>query len=370
MSGSEPISNPPRLIEGKLGRLLRDANRELASDLDQAAAFRRVDERLAASSEQTLPRRTSWLVLAAVLGLCGVVGVRLSAVKDEPMLIAEDARGFVTKRSVSAATPSAADSSLAEAGTLPLVHGSLPRAKRRTDGSSAAGPPSSSSVPVASVVPPSVPSPTPAGSSPGGAEAAAGLGPADTAGPDCLSLARLGKTRDAEACFLKRAQGTGLGAEMALYEVARLRRDVLADAEGALRALAEYRARFPSGSLRREADMSQLELQIQLGRSEDALKQSAELLSSSSSGERAAELHFLRGQILRKSQSKYAAALVEYELAEKAGGHLGDVKYFRALCLEALGRGSDAAASFADYLQQPHPVYGEDARRRLEKLKP
>ena len=70
---------------------------------------------------------------------------------------------------------------------------------------------------------------------------------------------------------MKRAEGSGLGAEMALYEVARLRRDVLADAAGALRALAEYRTRFPAGSLRREADMSQLELLVQLGRTDEAL---------------------------------------------------------------------------------------------------
>jgi len=188
--------------------------------------------------------------------------------------------------------------------------------------------------------------------------------------PDCLSLARRGQTRDAEACFLKRAEGSGLGAEMALYEVARLRRDVLADAPGALAALAEYRARFPAGSLRREADMSQLELLLQLGRSGEALKQSDELLSSSSSGERAAELHLLRGHILRKAQSRFADAEHEYQLAEGAGARGGEVSYFRALCLEALGRTPEAIALFAQYLEQPQRPYAEDARRRLQRLSP
>jgi tetratricopeptide (TPR) repeat protein len=187
--------------------------------------------------------------------------------------------------------------------------------------------------------------------------------------PDCLSLARRGQTRDAEACFLKRAEGSGLAAEMALYEVARLRRDVLGDAAGALRVLGEYRTRFPSGSLRREADMSQLELLVQLGRTDEALKQSDELLSSSASGERAAELRLLRGHILRKTRS-FAAAVHEYELAEHARPGRGDVTYFRALCLEALGRGPEAAASFRQYLEQPQRSYAEDARRRLEKLEP
>src|SRR6185369_16945895 len=190
-----------------------------------------------------------------------------------------------------------------------------------------------------------------------------------TAAADCLSLARRGQTRDAEACFLKRAEGSGLGAEMALYEVARLRRDVLGDAAGALRVLAEYRTRFPSGSLRREADMSQLELLVQLGRTDEALKQSDELLSSSASGERAAELRLLRGHILRKTRS-FAAAALEYELAERARPGRGDVSYFHALCLEALGRGPEAAALFKEYLEQPQRSYAEDARRRLEKLEP
>ena len=190
------------------------------------------------------------------------------------------------------------------------------------------------------------------------------------AAPDCLSLARSGKTLDAEACFVKSAEGTGLAAEMALYEVARLRRDVLADAPGALQALAEYRARFPTGALRREADMSQLELLLQLGRTGEALKQSEELLSSSSSGERAAELHLLRGHILRKTQSRFAEAAHEYELAERAGARAGDVTYFHALCLEALGQSSEAAALLSEYLEQPQHAYASDARKRLERLKP
>lgn len=156
---------------------------------------------------------------------------------------------------------------------------------------------------------------------------------------------------------------------MALYEVARLRRDVLADADGALRALAEYRKRFPAGSLRREADMSQLELLLQLGRGDDALKQSDELLASSASGERAAELHLLRGHILRK-QSRFAVAVREYELADSARARSGEATYFRALCLEALGRRSEAAVIFAKYLEQPKRPYTEDAKQRLERLKP
>jgi tetratricopeptide (TPR) repeat protein len=92
-------------------------------------------------------------------------------------------------------------------------------------------------------------------------------------------------------------------------------------------------------------------------------------LASSASGERAAELHLLRGHILRK-QSRFAAAAREYELAEGARSRGGEATYFRALCLEALGRASEAAAMFAKYLEQPQRPYAEDARHRMERLKP
>jgi tetratricopeptide (TPR) repeat protein len=184
-----------------------------------------------------------------------------------------------------------------------------------------------------------------------------------------LKLAREGQSRAAEACFVERSRGAGLAAEMALHELARLRRDVLADPNGALRALADYRSRFPTGSLRRELDVSQLELLLQLGRSDDALKQSDELLSSSSSGERASELRLLRGHILRK-QARFAEAVREYELAERGGTRAADAPYFRAICLESLGKHDDAAAALSKYLEQPHRPYAEDAKRRLEKVKP
>ena len=378
------VSGPDRLVEGQFGRLLKDANREFAGGLDQPAAFQRVAERLS-PAPPVLPRRSSWLVPAVLLALAGLVVlptvatiVRRTGLSAEPVLVAEDLRDFRAKpATVASALPLHATSQPPEQAKTRRAEGNrASAAKLNAQGASPPASPSSDS----GSVPPSVAEslePEPAAlPNPGVAPvptAALTLAPesADTGtAPDCLGFARRGQTRDAEACFLKRAEGSGLGAEMALYEVARLRRDVLADAPGALAALAEYRSRFPSGSLRREADMSQLELLLQLGRSDEALKQSDELLSSSSSGERAAELHLLRGHILRKAQSRFADAEHEYELAESAGARGGEVTYFRALCLEALGRVPEAAALFTQYLQQPQRAYAEDARRRLERLKP
>jgi len=379
VSAAKHTPNPVRLVEGRFGRLLEEANREFVGGLDQHAALLRVTERLS-TGRAPCPRRAFWLVPATVGVLATFVALpmilrRLQA-ETAPALVAEDLRAF---RSQPAGAASAA-SSLARAEPAPLPRSETLGPKRESgakpnvpgvasplaassDRRSAAGSGAESVEPLSAARPNT--------SAAGGPNAAPPAASADTGtAADCLGLARSGQTRDAESCFLKRAQGTGLSAEMALYEVARLRRDVLADAPGALAALAEYRTRFPGGSLRREVDMSQLELLLQLGRSDEALKQSDQLLSSSSSGERAAELHLLRGHILRKAQSRFADAEHEYALAESAGARGGDLSYFRALCLEALGRAPEAAALYAQYLEQPQRPYAEDARRRLERLKP
>jgi len=377
MSSHRSDREPERLIDGKFGSLLREANREFVSDVDQPAAFRRVTERLARREQLSSLR---WLLAATPFALAALTGMILFAHRQRsdatPELVAErwqdheDLRGGDEKPKMDVPTPQAAAPSPSEdAPPRPADDKSDARGTKRSAVPTSARTPASTTV-----EPPPAPATTsqarsePVAEPPAIAEPAPNV-EAPSEAPDCLSLARQGQTRAAETCFLERAQGSGLAAEMALYEVARLRRDVLADASGALAALAEYRKRFPAGSLRREADMSQLEILLQLGRSDEALKQSDELLSSSASGERATELRLLRGHILRK-QSRFAAALREYELAEGAGMRGGEPTYFGAVCLEALGRNSEAAAMFAKYLEQPERPYAEDARRRLERLKP
>jgi hypothetical protein len=373
VTSRDPEGPPERLLHGKYGPLLRQATREWESGLDEAAAFRRITERLAASPKQRFLARMRRFVSGAPFALAAlavalvVVQVRRRSSEVAPELVAEKWLP-VTAPSAPPSVALAVASAVTELVPPRAERKREPRvAKRGTDATSTravtpaanAEPP----VPVTNGVEPALGAePAPVASSPADSTS-------DSHEADCLSLARQGQTHAAEACFLERARGGGLAAEMALYELARLRRDVLSDADGALRALAEYRTRFPGGSLRREADMSQLELLLQLGRSDDALKQSDELVLSSTSGERASELRMLRGHILRK-QSRFAEAAREYELAEAAGPRGSEGSYFRALCLEALGRAPEAAAALTKYLEQPHRPYAEDARRRLERLKP
>ncbi|HYO93969.1 MAG TPA: hypothetical protein VER33_05625 [Polyangiaceae bacterium] len=361
MKDPTAIPSPQRLIHGKLGPELDQANREFAARIDEQAAFRRLSARL----QRPAKRRLLEPALAA--GGAVVLGVGL--------LVGAEHRLFTTPASEITAEPVPGRHAL-DAAPRSSVEGPAPQAVAGRDAKEAisqrkapegraiaprgpARPLELENAPVKPLQPPTQPS---AGVVPV---------PAQPEGPDCLSLARGGNTRAAETCFLSRARGSGLGAEMALYEVARLRRDVLADPGGALQVLAEYRQRFPAGALRREADMSQLELLMQLGRSQDALRQSQELLSSSVTGERAAELRVLRGHILRKSLKDPRGAEREYALAEAAqGGNGVEASYFRGTSLQAMGDKDSAAAAYQRYLERGGRTYAADARQRLESLAP
>jgi hypothetical protein len=186
---------------------------------------------------------------------------------------------------------------------------------------------------------------------------------------DCLHMARQGEPRAAEQCFSERAAGTGLGAEMALYEMARLRRDVLRDGNGALRALDDYRQRFPHGSLRHEVSITRVELLSDLGRSREALNESAALLGSASGQERAAELHLLRGNIFRRDLKDIASAVVEYAKAESLGGVLAaESTRLRGMSLEAMGDVEGALAAYRRYLAADGAPRKAEVTRRVEAL--
>jgi ferric-dicitrate binding protein FerR (iron transport regulator) len=189
--------------------------------------------------------------------------------------------------------------------------------------------------------------------------------------PDCRELARGGEARQAEACYLERATGTGLDAETALLEVARLRRDVLADPNGALSALERYRTHFPNGSLRGEADLARVVLLSRLGRPEEALAASQALLDSPNGSERAFELRLLRGNVYKKALGDAARAAAEYAKAEALDGSSAEAAYLFGSCLEELGDPEGASAAYRRYLaKSPKGKRADDVRRRLERSSP
>jgi hypothetical protein len=184
---------------------------------------------------------------------------------------------------------------------------------------------------------------------------------------NCLTFARAGDAPQAEQCFEQQAKGDNLSAEVALYELARLRRDMLGKPALALLALDEYGRRFPHGYLSREVSFSRLELLQKLGRSGEVLRASAELLASPSGSERAPELHFVRGNVY--SLSDAAAAAREYALASAAPGRIGDdAAFLEAVNLEKSNNLQPARAAFERYLARAGGRHATEAKAHLAAL--
>jgi tetratricopeptide repeat protein len=396
----EPFApEPQRLVhDPALGPVLDRANREYKSALDEHAAFQRLSERLEPRSRSlgAWPRAT----LGAAFGLAAGVALVWAAFGERAPGIAF---GPEVKVLHAPSPPALGSLEGAPLATAPL---DVPAPDTRERSEALHPPPTPSpsrgrqslepSQP--EVVRPALPAPTPdptkaapprssaagdgarstspAGSahrSTHGAAQGAALHERDTsaiaAQANCLDFARKGEPRSAELCFNQQAAGAGLSAEMALYEMARLRRDVLRDATGALGALDEYRQRFPRGTLRNEVNISRVELLSQLGRGREALRESEALLDSASGRERAAELHVLRGNVFRHDLADLAAAILEYAQAEPFGGSLGaEASRLRGMSLEAMGDRDGALAAYRRYLNSPDQPRRADVLRRVQAL--
>lgn len=113
----------------------------------------------------------------------------------------------------------------------------------------------------------------------------------------CAQLAREGAAERALGCYEELAGGSGITAELALFEQARLEGKVLHRPERALRKLDLYRQRFPNGSLRAEATLAQIDWLINTGDSARALLVVEEALASGLLRERSAELSRVRARL-------------------------------------------------------------------------
>jgi len=106
----------------------------------------------------------------------------------------------------------------------------------------------------------------------------------------CAELARLGASEQAMSCYEHLALGTGISAELALFEQARLAAKVLHRPELALETLERYRARFPQGSLKAEVTLAMIDGLLALGDKARALDEVDRALASGLVRERRAEL--------------------------------------------------------------------------------
>jgi tetratricopeptide (TPR) repeat protein len=214
---------------------------------------------------------------------------------------------------------------------------------------------------------------TPAASSAvGGAEpAAAQAQEPSAAGEECLAHARAGDPKRAASCFMERANGSGLSAQVALYELSRLQRDALGDATSALASLDQYLERFPTGSLNGEARFSRLEVLARLGRTQEALSASSEFLRSRFGAERAPEVHLFRGNLLLRGAGSASQAATEYRAAVAAPGRVGDdAAYQLAVALDKAGATVEATGAYQQYLKRSGGRYRKAAAARLAELEP
>jgi TolA-binding protein len=194
------------------------------------------------------------------------------------------------------------------------------------------------------------------------------VAPAPVPGPDpyaeALALERRGDHRLA-ASKLQAALASNVGPrDLELYHLALLRQRHLDDPRGALEALLSYRKSFPSGGLRQEVDVSIIESRLALKQTDEALTESAAFLARYPQNERADEMHFMRGDLLRL-RGDCAGALAEYR-AVLRGPALEDSLYYAAYCIGELGQSDVATTALKDYLRRfPNGKHAGAARQTV-----
>jgi len=194
--------------------------------------------------------------------------------------------------------------------------------------------------------------------------------PQTKAQPASVGCADRANPRARIDCLLNEARGSDLRAQVALYEAARLYRDALGDVGRAITTLRELRQRFPGGALSAEAELSLAELLPRVGKYREALEVSAATLASRPGRDRADQLHLLRGDLLRAGLGDCAAASLEYAAADGARHEsVADPAAFgHALCLEKLGRATEARVAFERYLTRPNARHASEATRHVHEL--
>lgn len=328
-------SDPPRLERevGPVANLMRRANAEFRSGLDEARAFERLEQ---------VRRRRSLIgyVLPAALAAAGaliVLGHRPHASHDD-------------------------------ASTYELS-AEIPR-KPKTIA------PPQLAVPDPVLEPGPVPAPAPVLRHVPAVRSAVSSNPYETVAPlseaECRRWSLAGKSDRAQECFRMLAHSSsGVGAEVALYEAARLSAEALHDPSRALTLLDEHNSRFPGSALRGEVAWLKIRSLSQVGRFDAALSESEMLLGSPEGRALTEELHLLRGHIYQDEKNDCVKALSEFVALVGAPGPRGDEAEFRrAGCLEALGRLDDAVSAYERYLERSNVKRASEARARVASLRP
>jgi ferric-dicitrate binding protein FerR (iron transport regulator) len=168
------------------------------------------------------------------------------------------------------------------------------------------------------------------------------------------------------------AARTGPAAENALYEIGSIYHDQLKQPAKAVAAWDRYRARYPNGLLRAEADLSVIDTLASLPTADDGMRtlnEALAFLKRYPHSERRGEVSRVVGDLYRE-RGNYRAALDFYRAVPAAKSGAGaedadDAAFGQAACLYAL-RDDGADGALRAYLaQRPHGRHARDASRLL-----
>lgn len=144
------------------------------------------------------------------------------------------------------------------------------------------------------------------------------------------------------------------GQELALYTLGQQKLRTAGDLAGAAAAFAEYRMRFPSGSLRQEVDLSIIEILVRQQRIARAELEMSQFVSQYPSSERRLEIIFLRGNA-RRELDRCPDALRDYRHVI-AHAHettlVDDATFYSAVCRADAGKQEAARRELHDYLER------------------
>jgi hypothetical protein len=273
--GSPPSVAPQRLVEGDdaVARILRAELRR-----DHGAGV--IDfEVLRARRVRAQVRTQRWLAAALVLGTVGL----LFSMREPHRELSITAETWTDQAEPTALAdePPQAEPPATSVTEPPRVPDNVPARATATKESS----------PKASKK-----------NSPGGSRAQATANDAD-----CRAVTRSSGYEAGARCYGDKAKhGSGVGAEVAWIERARLESRALGRPNEALETLKAYEHRFPSGTLVNEARLTRIELLAAVGRREEALRaigEAAPLIP-----ERAASLHLLGARLALETDDCSLAA--------------------------------------------------------------
>jgi hypothetical protein len=165
------------------------------------------------------------------------------------------------------------------------------------------------------------------------------------------------------------APGSGasaLSGETSLLGEALLRLRQKRDARGALAALDAYRARYPNGTLTREAETARIDALLLLGRNDEALAELGALTLQPVGRDQ--ELRLIRGELAAATDCKRAVVDFDRILNEQATAAVVErALHGRAACRLRTGDETGATRDLTEYLRRfPAGRFAPEARRILE----